>query len=327
MRRRDFIGTLAAIVAAPALACADQTAMPVIGFLDPRTQDDAATYLTAFRRGLAEVGYIEGQNVAIEYRWAEGHYDRLRELAGDLVGRQVDVIACTGRSTTALAAKQATTAIPIVFITGGDPVGLGLVASFNRPGGNVTGISVLTTELTTKRLEVLRDLIPGAKSIAFLVNPLSPVANSDAVPKLLTAAQEIGLLVRIIRASSVSEIDLAFASLAEQPVDALLAGADALFMVRRDQLIAHAARQKMPVVFDTRAYTEAGGLVSYGPDYALAYREAGAYVGRILRGAKPADLPVAQMSKVELVVNAKTAKALGLTIPPAILTRADEVIE
>jgi putative ABC transport system substrate-binding protein len=326
MKRRDFIGTLGAIVAAPVLARADETAMPVIGFLDPRTEDDAATYLTAFRRGLAEVGYVEGKNVAIEYRWAEGHDDRLRELAGDLVSRQVAVIACTGRSTTALAAKQATTTIPIVFLTGGDPVGLGLVASFNRPGGNVTGISVLTAELTTKRLEVLRDLVPRAKSVAFLFNPTSPVTAS-IVPILLAAAEGAGLQVTVLRASSPSEIDLAFANLAERPVDALLAGGDTLFNAQRDQLIAHADRQKMTVVFDTRMYAEAGGLVSYGPDYALAYREAGAYVGRILRGAKPADLPVAQMSKVELVINAKTAKALGLTIPPAILTRADEVIE
>jgi putative tryptophan/tyrosine transport system substrate-binding protein len=326
MRRRAFIGTLGALVAAPVLARADQ-AMPVIGFLNTLTMDDSATYLIAFRRGLAEVGYVEGQNVAIEYRWAEGHYDRLRELAGDLVGRQVAVIATTGGARSALAAKRATPTIPIVFVTGGDPIELGLVASFNRPGGNVTGISLLTTELTTKRLEVLRDLVPGAKSIAFLVNPTSAVVDSGVVAKLLAAAQGIGLLVTILKASSPSEIDLAFASLAERPVDALLIGGDPLFNGRGDQLIAHAARQKIPVVFDTRSYAEAGGLASYGADYALAFREAGAYVGRILRGAKPTDLPVAQMSKVELVINAKTAKALGLTIPPAILTRADEVIE
>jgi putative ABC transport system substrate-binding protein len=224
VRRRDFIGTLAAVVAAPALARADQTATPLIGFLNTLTPDDAVTYLTAFRRGLAEVGYVEGNNVAIEYRWAEGHDDRLRELAGDLVSRQVAVIATTGGAKSALAAKQATPTIPIVFVTGGDPVELGLVASLNRPGGNVTGISLLTTELTTKRLEVLRDLVPGAKSIAFLVNPTSAAMVSGGVAKLLPAAQGIGLLVTILKASSPSEIDLAFASLAERPVDALLIG-------------------------------------------------------------------------------------------------------
>jgi len=327
MKRREFITLLGGATAWPLAARAQQPTMPVIGFVNGQNPTVFADYVNAFHQGLGEIGYVEGQNVAIAYAWAEGLETQLPLLVGEMVRSRVTVLVISGSGQGPLAAKTTPSTLPVVVALGADPVELGLVASLNRPGGNVTGISVLTTELTTKRLEVLRDLIPGAKSIAFLVNPLSPVANSDAVPKLLTAAQEIGLLVRIIRASSVSEIDLAFASLAEQPVDALLAGADALFMVRRDQLIAHAARQKMPVVFDTRAYTEAGGLVSYGPGYALAYREAGAYVGRILRGAKPADLPVAQMSKVELVVNAKTAKALGLTIPPAILTRADEVIE
>jgi putative ABC transport system substrate-binding protein len=323
MRRRAFIGTLGAIVAAPVLARADQ-AMPVIGFLNTTAPAPWAARVAAFRRGLGEIGYVEGQNVAIEYRWAEGHYDRLPQLAAELVTSGVAVIVATGGSTAGRAAKAATTSIPIVVTTGVDPVATGLVSSLNRPDANVTGINLLSSELRTKRLEVLRDLIPTAKVVAILFNQTNPSFDKSAA---LTAAQGMGLQATVLEASSESEIDRAFASLADRRADALLVDADAFFESRRDQVVALAARERIPAIFDTRDFPEAGGLISYGPDYSVAYREAGVYAGRILRGAKPSELPVAQLSKVELVVNAKTAKALGLTIPPAILTRADEVIE
>jgi putative ABC transport system substrate-binding protein len=323
MRRRAFIGTLGAIVAAPVLARADQ-AMPVIGFLNTTAPAPWAARVAAFRRGLGEIGYVEGQNVAIEYRWAEGHYDRLPQLAADLVTSGVAVIVATGGSTAGRAAKAATTSIPIVVTTGVDPVATGLVSSLNRPDANVTGINLLSSELRTKRLEVLRDLIPTAKVVAILFNQTNPSFDKSAA---LTAAQRMGLQAAVLEASSESEIDRAFASLADRRADALLVDADAFFESRRDQFVALAARERIPAIFDTRDFPEIGGLISYGPDYSVAYREAGVYAGRILRGAKPSELPVAQLSKVELVVNAKTAKALGLTIPPAILTRADEVIE
>jgi putative tryptophan/tyrosine transport system substrate-binding protein len=323
MRRRAFIGTLGAIVAAPVLARADQ-AMPVIGFLNTTAPAPWAARVAAFRRGLGEIGYVEGQNVAIEYRWAEGHYDRLPQLAADLVTSGVAVIVATGGSTAGRAAKAATTSIPIVVTTGVDPVATGLVSSLNRPDANVTGINLLSSELRTKRLEVLRDLIPTAKVVAILFNQTNPSFDKSAA---LTAAQGMGLQATVLEASSESEIDRAFARLAERRADALLVDADAFFESRRDQFVALAARERIPAIFDTRDFPEIGGLISYGPDYSVAYREAGVYAGRILRGAKPSELPVAQLSKVELVVNAKTAKALGLTIPPAILTRADEVIE
>jgi ABC-type uncharacterized transport system substrate-binding protein len=323
MRRRAFIGTLGAIVAAPVLARADQ-AMPVIGFLNTTAPAPWAARVAAFRRGLGEIGYVEGQNVAIEYRWAEGHYDRLPQLAADLVTSGVAVIVATGGSTAGRAAKAATTSIPIVVTTGVDPVATGLVSSLNRPDANVTGINLLSSELRTKRLEVLRDLIPTAKVVAILFNQTNPSFDKSAA---LTAAQGMGLQATVLEASSESEIDRAFARLAERRADALLVDADAFFESRRDQFVALAARERIPAIFDTRDFPEIGGLISYGPDYSVAYREAGVYAGRILRGAKPSELPVAQLSKVELVVNAKTAKALGLAIPPAILTRADEVIE
>jgi putative ABC transport system substrate-binding protein len=323
MRRRAFIGTLGAIVAAPVLARADQ-AMPVIGFLNTTAPAPWAARVAAFRRGLGEIGYVEGQNVAIEYRWAEGHYDRLPQLAADLVTSGVAVIVATGGSTAGRAAKAATTSIPIVVTTGVDPVATGLVSSLNRPDANVTGINLLSSELRTKRLEVLRDLIPTAKVVAILFNQTNPSFDKSAA---LTAAQRMGLQAAVLEASSESEIDRAFASLADRRADALLVDADAFFESRRDQFVTLAARERIPAIFDTRDFPEIGGLISYGPDYSVAYREAGVYAGRILRGAKPSELPVAQLSKVELVVNAKTAKALGLTIPPAILTRADEVIE
>jgi putative ABC transport system substrate-binding protein len=326
MNRRALMLGLGAAIAAPVLARADDVTMPVIGFLNAAWPAAWAARVAAFKRGLGEVGYVEGQNVAIEYRWAEGNDDRLQELARDLAARGVAVIAATGGGRSARAAKRATANIPIVFTAGIDPVASGLVATLNRPGGNVTGISLRSSELTAKRLEVLHDLVPIAQNIAVLVNPRTAVAEFDAA-SLPVATGRLGLRLNVLNASSESELDRAFASLDQQRPDALLVSSSAFFESRREQLVAQIARNAVPAIFDTRDYAEAGGLVSYGPDYAIAYREAGAYVGRILRGAKPAELPVVQLSKIELVINAKAAKALGLTIPPSLMVRADEVIE
>jgi putative ABC transport system substrate-binding protein len=315
-----------AVVTWPVLARAQQPAMPVIGFLSSASAKQFATRVAAFRRGLGEIGYVEGQNVAIEYRWAEGNYERLPELAAELAARRVAVIVATGGSPSSVAAKAATTTVPIVFTTGSDPVKTGLVSSFNRPGGNVTGVSLLTTDLTAKRVELLHELVPSAKSIALLVNPKSATAESYE-RATLAAARGMGLGVSVLRASTRRELDPAFAKLAQERDDALVAGGDAFFESRREEIVGLAARLAVPTMFDTRDYVEAGGLASYGPDYGVAYREAGAYVGRILRGAKPADLPVLQLSRIELVINLKTAKALGLTLSPSLLVRADEVIE
>ncbi|HEV2549356.1 MAG TPA: ABC transporter substrate-binding protein [Stellaceae bacterium] len=326
MRRRDFMIAVSAAASWPFAARAQQTPMPVIGFLNSAWPAPWAPRVAAFKIGLGQVGYVEGQNVAIEYRWAEGNDDRLAELARDLAARGVAVIAATGGGRSARAAKRATANIPIVFTAGIDPVASGLVATLNRPGGNVTGISLLSSELTAKRLEILHDLVPTAENIAVLVNPGTAVAEFDAA-SLPVAANRLGVRLNVLKASSERELDRVFASLAQQRPDALLVSSSPLFESRREQLVALAARQAVPAIFDTRYYSEAGGLASYGPDYAIAYREAGAYVGRILRGARPADLPVVQLSKIELVLNAKAAKALGLTIPPSLMVRADEVIE
>ena len=326
MRRRGLILGLGAAMAAPVLARATEATMPVIGFLNSAWPAAWAGRVVAFKGGLREVGYVEGQNVAIEYRWAEGDDDRLPELASDLASRGVAVIAATGGGRSARAAKQATSSIPIVFTAGIDPVAYGLVATLNRPGRNVTGISFLTSELSAKRLEVLHDLVPAAQNIAILVNPKTALGELDtaSAPEV---ARGLGLRLNVLKASSEPELRLAFAALAQQHADALLVSGSPFFGALREQLVALAARQAIPALFDTRDYAEAGGLASYGPDYAVGYREAGAYVGRILRGAKPADLPVVQLSKIELVLNAKAAKALGLTLPASLMVRADEVIE
>jgi putative ABC transport system substrate-binding protein len=305
---------------------AQQPAMPVIGFLNSAWPAAWAARVAAFKRGLGEVGYVEGQNVAIEYRWGEGDDDRLGELASDLAARGVAVIAATGGGRSARAAKQATNRIPIVFTSGTDPVAYGLVATLNRPGGNVTGISFLTSELTAKRFEVLHDLVPTAQNVAILVNPKTALGEIDTA-SAPEAARGLGLHLSILSASNERELGLAFASIAQQRADALLISGSPFFDSRREQLVALAAAQAVPAIFDTRDYAEAGGLASYGPDYTIGYREAGVYVGRILRGAKPADLPVVQLSKIELVLNARTAKALGLTLPASLMVRADEVIE
>ena len=296
--------------------------MPVIGVLGATSPGPVAADMAAFRQGLSETGYVEGQNVAIEYRWAEGHSDRLPALAADLVGRKVDVIAARG-TPPAQAAKTATSTIPIVFASG-DPVGLGLVASLARPGGNLTGVSSL--DLSPKRIEMLSELVPQAKVIALLVNPNNPIAES-VIRSAQEAARTKGVQLQILKASTESEIDTAFATLAQTHAGALVVSSDGLFNSRLDQLVALASRHDVPAIYEWREFAEAGGLISYGPSRVGIFRQVGIYAGKILKGAKPADLPVQQPTKFELVVNLNTAKALGLTVPPSILARADEVIE
>jgi ABC-type uncharacterized transport system substrate-binding protein len=326
MQRRDFIALLGTAFSSTFAAHAQQKAMPVIGFLGVTSPGPFAPFVAALLRGLSETGYIEGQNVAIEYRWAEGHYDRLPELAADLVGRKVDVIATSGGTSAARAAKDATATLPVVFETGIDPVETGLVASFARPGGNLTGVTILTAELNPKRLDLLSELVPQARVIAVLVNP-----NNSRTERIIGAVQEAararGVQLGIVKAGTEGEFEPAFASLVQLHADALLVGNDAFFFDRRDQLVALAARNLVPAMYEWREFAAAGGLASYGTSLAGMYRRLGAYVGRILAGAKPADLPVEQPTKFELVVNLKTAQALGLTVPPSILARADEVIE
>jgi putative ABC transport system substrate-binding protein len=299
--------------------------MPVIGYLAVASPGPFAPYVDAFREGLSETGYVEGQNVAIEYRWAEGRYDRLPALAADLVGRGVDVIVSGGVSP-ALAAKSATSTIPIVFETGVDPVEAGLVASFARPGGNLTGVTILTAVLMPKRFELLCELVPEAKVIALLANPNNASAER-MVGDVQEAARAKGVQLHILKAGAEEEFETAFASLAQLQAGALLVGNDAFFFSRRDQLVALAARHVVPAMYEWREFAAAGGLISYGTSLSGMWRRAGTYVGRILAGAKPADLPVQQPTKFELVVNLNTAKALGLTVPQSILARADEVIE
>ncbi len=327
MRRRDFITLLGVTTATwPLAARAQRPAAPVIGFLSSRSPGELAHHVGAFRQGLNEAGYVEGQNVAIEFRWADGQYDRLPLLASELVARHVTAIAAVGGNVSAAAAKAATNTIPIVFIVGDDPVKLGLVASLNRPGGNATGMSVFTTELGSKRLELLRELIPQASIIGFLTNP-NYQRSATEMAAVQSAANVIGRKVLVLNASTERDIDANFATLAQQHVDALLVDADALFVSHRDQLVALAARYSMPAIYDLRDFVAAGGLMSYGTSLADAYRQVGIYSSRILSGASPADLPVQQAVKVELVINLKTAKALGVTFPITLLGRADEVIE
>ena len=327
MRRRELIAIAGgAAVWRPGIGLAQQKAMPVIGFLSGMSAGPWAPFVAAFRQGLGEQGFVEGKNVAIEYRWADGHYDRLPALAAELVARKVDVIAATGGPEQGPAAKRATKTIPIVFTTGSDPVAEGLVANLAHPGGNVTGFTLLVADLMAKRLDLLVQLVPEIKVIALLVNPSNP--NSPRfVGDLPKAAQAHGLTLHVLNASTEAEIDAAFAALPRLHAQALLAGSDAFFNDRRRQIVALAARYAVPAIYDTTAFTSAGGLMTYGPSLAETYRQVGIYVGEILHGAKPADLPVQRPKKLKLVINLKTAKALGLAVPPSILARADEVIE
>jgi putative ABC transport system substrate-binding protein len=326
MRRREFITLLVGAAAVwPLAARAQQPAMPVVGFLNSGTPAGFAHLTAAFRQGLSEAGYVEGRNVAIENRWAEGQYDRLPVLASDLVGRKVSVLAAT-TTPAALAAKRATSTIPIVFTSGADPIAIGLVDSLSRPSGNVTGVNAYLSDLGAKRLELLRELVPSAAVIGVLVNPNFPDAETQS-KDLKEAARKLGQQVQIVNANSESDFDRAFSSFVQLQARALLVTVDPFFDSRREQLIALAARHKIPAMYFGREFVLAGGLMSYASDLADTYRQAGIYVGRILKGAKPADLPVVRPTKFELVINLKTAKPLGLTVPLIMQMTADEVIE
>jgi putative ABC transport system substrate-binding protein len=327
MQRREFITLLGGAVAAwPLAARAQQSALPIVGFVGFSSPQAYAAETTAFHRGLAETGYVEGQNVAIKYRWANGQFDRLPSLAADLIRQQLNVLAAIGTPASALAAKAATKTIPIVFVTGGDPVSLGLVESLNRPGGNATGVYMLTAALEPKRLELIREVVPNTRVIGVIVDPNSPDTGLQ-MKELPAAASALGLQIKIVDASSEGEIDAAFAALRQYPVGAVLLTSSPFYLPQRQKIVALAARYAIPTVYFFRAFADVGGLMSYGTSLTDAYRQAGIYVGRILKGEKASDLPIQQSVKVELVINMKTAKTLGLTFPLPLLGRADEVIE
>jgi len=326
--RRQFISALGgAAIAWPLGARAQQPAMPVVGFIRDGSADASAHLAAAFRKGLNETGYVEGQNVTVEYHWLEGQYDRLPALVADLVRRQVAVIAIPGTAPAALAAKAATATIPIVFGVGEDPVQLGLVASFARPGGNATGINFFAQEVAAKRLRLLHDLVPKAVRVAVLVNPANAPAAESTLRAVLQAASTLGLQIQILNASTIGEIDAAFATLARERPDALFVTGDAFFVSRRGQLATFTAVNKIPAAYVSRDYVAAGGLMSYGTDLADMFHQVGVYTGSILKGAKPADLPVLQSVKFEFIINLQTARALGIEVPSGLLSIADEVIE
>jgi putative ABC transport system substrate-binding protein len=329
MQRRELITLLgsaaAAPMVAPRIARAQQPAMPVIGFLNSASPAGYADRVRAFHQGLGESGYVEGRNVAVEYRWADGQNDRLPAMAADLVGRKVTVIAANGAA--AMAAKAVTATIPIIFTIGDDPVQFGLVASINRPGGNATGVAMLDAELGPKRLELLHELLPTANVIAVLLNPANAPRRENLSRELEAAARTIGMQIHMLDASTEREFDVAFATMQQLKPGGLVIGTDAFFNSRLEQLAALALRHRVPTIYQYREFAMAGGLMSYGSSFTDPYRQAGIYTGRVLKGEKPADLPVQQSTKVELFLNLKTAKALGLTVPLALLGRADEVIE
>jgi putative ABC transport system substrate-binding protein len=328
MRRRDFIKVVAGSAAAwPLVARAQQPAMPVIGFLSVTSAGEQPYWLAAFREGLSETGYVEGHNVSIEYRWAEGQYNRLPELAADLVHHHVSVIVTPPSYPAALAAKAATTAIPIVFVVGADPVRRGLVASLSSPGGNATGINFLTAEIVPKRLGLLHELVPEAVRIAVLINPANAASNESMLHDMPEAARALGLQVQVLNASNADEIDAAFTTLVRDRADALFVAPDTFLVSRRVQIVILSTRHSVPTMYAIREYADAGGLISYGADTTDAVRQEGVYAGRILKGTKAADLPVIQSTKFELVINLRTAKAIGLEVPATLLSRADEVIE
>jgi putative ABC transport system substrate-binding protein len=327
MRRREFIALLGINTAAwPLAARAQQTAMPVIGWLSARSPAEAASVLQAFRQGLGQVGYFEGKNVTIEYRWAEGRYDQLPALAAELVSRQVTVIAATGGEPSPLAAKAATSTIPIICTLGGDPVETGLVASLNQPGGNLTGTTIMAVEMAPKRLDLARQLVPNATAVAMLNNPKYPPASAEA-REVQEAARPAGIKINFLNASTENEIDNAFTTIVEQRNGALIIGSDPFLLGQRDQLVRLAARYMLPTIYFLREFVEAGGLMSYGPNIANGYRQAGVYTGLILNGANPATLPIVRPTQFQLYLNIKTAKTLGLQVPPLLLALADEVIE
>jgi putative ABC transport system substrate-binding protein len=326
LKRRQFITILSGAAAWPLAARAQQPAMPVIGFLHPDSPDGLTARLRGFRQGLKDSGYVEGENVTVEYRWAENQLDRLPAFAADLVRRRVAVIATIGPPS-AFAVKAATTTIPVVFIVPEDPVRLGLVASLARPGGNLTGINLFGAELTAKRLELLRVLVPRAANVAVLVNPTNAMTTETTLKDVEAAARAMGLQIRVLNATNSREIDAAFATFVRERPDALFVSLDAFFTSRRVQLVHLSTRHAVPATYVWREFAEAGGLMSYGTNITDAYRQVGVYAGRVLKGDKPADLPVVQSSKIELVINDQTARMLGLTVPPTLLASADEVIE
>ena len=326
MRRREFIVFLGGASAAWSLAAQAQRTMPVVGFLSSGSPRAFAKFLRAFKTGLSETGFVEGRDVAIVYRWAEGHFDELDAFATELVADGVALIAATGGTQAAKSAKNATATIPIVFVLGFDPVKVGLVASFNKPGGNITGTTIITTEMATKRLNLLYDLDPGMHNFAILVNPVSPSMDAE-LEEVGAASRNTGRPVFVLKASSLGEIEAALISAIEQKVRALVVSADPFFMNWRPQLVGLAASYKMPVMYPFREFVDDGGLMSYGPSLSSAYRHAGIYAGRILKGAKPGELPIELPATFEFVINLKSAKTLGLTIPPGLLALADDVVE
>ena len=327
MERREFVFLIGGSAAWPLVARAQQTVKPVIGFLSISSPGAHAPFVAAFNLGLKELGFIEGQNLAIEYRWAEGQFDRLAALAADLIRRKVDVIAAVSGDVSIRAAMDANSTIPVVFITGSDPVRNGQVASFARPGGNVTGFSMISNDLMSKRLELLAELVPKISVVALLVNPNYHGARDGTIALVQRAATAKGMQLHLVNASKEDEFEPAFASLVDKKVDALVVGTDPFFTSRREQIVALASRYALPAIYEWQEFPAAGGLISYGTSLTTLYRDVGIYVGKVLKGAKPADLPVQQPTSFELVINLKAAKALGLVVPPTLLTAADKVIE